>query len=293
MRLSWREIGNLAKRSLKGWIDDGASSMGAAIAYYTVLSLAPLLLIVITVAGLIFGEDAARGALLDELAGLVGQQGAEAVQAVLASSNQLGEGLASILLGAVMLFIGATTVFAELQSDLDRIWRAKPAASGLRSMLRTRLVSLGLILSVGFLLTVSLVASAAISALGAIWDQWLGGTEVLLQLLNFALGFAIITVLFALIYRLLPSVAIEWDDVWIGAAVTSMLFSVGKFLIGLYLGKASIASSFGAAGTLVVVIVWVYYSAQIFLLGAEFTYHYALSHGSQSPGRPARAPAPM
>lgn len=293
MRLGTCDIGRLAKQSLRGWLDDGASSMGAAIAYYTVLSLAPLLLIVITVAGLIFGEEAARGALMNELTSLVGPQGAEAIQTLLASSSDMGEGVLSISLGALMLIIGATTVFAELQTDLDRIWRARPAATGLPALIRTRLVALGLILSVGFLLTVSLIASAAVAAVGSIWDQWLGGAEVLLQLLNFALGFAVITVLFALIYRMLPSVDIAWNDVWIGAAVTSLLFAIGKLLIGIYIGKAAISSSFGAAGTLVVVIVWVYYSAQIFLLGAEFTYHYALTHGSQSgsgerPAAPAR-----
>lgn len=293
-RPTLRQLGRLAQRSLAGWVADGASSMGAAIAYYTLLSIAPLLLIVLTVAGLVFGQEAARGALMNQLRELVGPSGAEAVQSVLSSSSDLGSGALSIGAGAVMLFIGATTVFAELQSDLDRIWKAPPPeGSGLWKLLRARLVSFGVIVGVGFLLIVSLVASAVISAIGSIWDARLAGTELVLQLLNFAVGFAVITALFALIYKLLPRVPISWSDVWIGAAVTSMLFSMGKLAIGLYIGKAAISSSFGAAGALVVVTVWVYYAAQVFLLGAEFTYQYALAHGSRATpesGDPGMAP---
>lgn len=278
---NFRECWALTRAAADGWVDDNASSMGAAIAYYTMLSLAPLLLIVITIAGLIFGEDAARGALFVELAHLVGTHGAQAIQATLSSASSVSGGIVSITVGVITLFIGATTVFAELQSDLDRIWRAPPRpGSGLRRFIRTRLLSFGVIIAVGFLLIVSLVASAAIAAVGLLWNRWMPGTELLLQVLNFVVGLAVITALFALIYKLLPSRPIAWGDVGIGAAVTSLLFSVGKFLIGLYLGKAAISSSFGAAGALVVVVVWVYYSAQIFLLGAEFTWHYARRHGS-------------
>jgi len=278
-----RELYTLARNAVGGWVDDNASSMGAAIAYYTMLSMAPLLLIVITVAGLIFGEEAARGALFGELSQLVGTEGAQAIQAILSSSSDLSGGLLSIAIGLITLFIGATSVFAELQSDLDRIWKAPlPKGGGLQRFIRTRLLSFGVIIGVGFLLIVSLVTSAAIAAVGTIWNQWMGGTEALLQTLNFVVGFAVITSLFAIIYKLLPSTPIAWGDVWFGGAATSLMFSIGKFLIGLYLGKAAISSSFGAAGTLVVVVVWVYYSAQIFLLGAEFTYHYALRHGSLS-----------
>ncbi|EIT72215.1 MULTISPECIES: YihY/virulence factor BrkB family protein [Hydrocarboniphaga] len=281
--LTFAQLKQIGRLAAEGWVDDNASSMGAAIAYYTMLSLAPLLLIVITTAGLIFGEEAARGALFGELAELVGDNGAQAIQAILISSSELGSGLISILIGLVTLFIGATTVFAELQSDLDRIWKAPvPKHGGVLGFLRKRLLSFGMILGIGFMLIVSLVASAAIAAVGTLWNQWLMGTETLLQVLNFFVGFAVITGLFALIYKLLPSVPIAWSDVGIGAAVTSLLFSAGKFLIGLYLGKAAISSSFGAAGTLVVVIVWVYYSAQIFLFGAEFTYHFARERGSRS-----------
>ena len=275
----------LALRSLQGWIDDGASSMGAAIAFYTLLSMAPLLLIVLTIAGLFFGDEAARSALHGQLAQLVGADGAAAIEGILGNAGDLAGGLVSLLVGVLTLFIGATTVFAELQTDIDRIWKVQaPRGAGVLGYLRQRLMSFGVILGVGFLLMVSLVVSAVIAALGSLWERWWFGTELLLQLLNFALGFALITALFALIYKLLPSRRIAWSDVWVGAAVTSLLFGIGKFLIGLYLGKAAIASSFGAAGALVVVIVWVYYSAQIFLLGAEFTYQYARSHGSLAPG---------
>ncbi len=276
------QLAQIARHAADGWVDDNASSMGAAIAYYTMLSLAPLLLIVITVAGLIFGEEAARGALFGQLAELVGDNGAQAIQAILSSSSNLSGGIVSILIGFVTLFIGATTVFAELQSDLDRIWKVPERRGGVQGFIRKRLLSFGVILGVGFLLIVSLVASATITAIGTLWSQWLLGTETMLQLLNFGVGFAVITALFAMIYKLLPSVPIAWNDVWVGAAVTSLMFSIGKFLIGLYLGRAAISSSFGAAGTLVVVIVWVYYSAQIFLYGAEFTYHYARERGSRT-----------
>lgn len=283
--LAPRQMLPLARRALQAWIDDGASSMGAALAFYTVLSMAPLLLIVITVAGFFFGEDAARGALMGEIAGMVGREGASAIQAVLASATNSGGGPLSVVIGLATLLIGSTTVLAELQGDLDRIWRAPPPdGSGLTKLVRARLLAFGLILGVGFLLMVSLALSAAVSLLGSLWNDRLGGTEALLQLLNFLIGFAVTTALFAMIYKLLPRVAIEWSDVWIGAAITSLLFSAGKFLIGLYIGKAAIASSFGASGTLIAVIVWVYYSAQIFLLGAEFTYQFAQLHGSRAGG---------
>lgn len=278
-----RAFAALSGRAFAAWIDDGASSMGAALAFYTMLSMAPLLLIVITVAGFFFGEDAARGALFEEIARLVGGEGARAIQAVLASTARSGGGPLSIAVGLLTLLIGSTTVLAELQSDLDRIWKAPPrAGSGVVRLLRARLTAFGLILGVGFLLMVSLAMSALVSVFGTFWS---GGLDVapLLQLLNFVLGFAVITALFALIYKVLPSVPIEWRDVLAGAAITSLLFSAGKFLIGLYIGKASISSSFGASGTLIAVIVWVYYSAQIFLLGAEFTCQFAKRHGSHAP----------
>lgn len=279
-----REIRALGARAASAWLDDGATSMGAALAFYTVLSMAPVLLIVISVAGLFFGEDAARGALMGQIAGLVGRDGANAIQSVLASAARAGSGVLSMLIGFVTVFIGATTVFAELQYDLDRIWKSpRPARSGVLDFARARLLSFGVILGVGFLLAVSLVLSAAISALGEFWRGRLGDAAIVLQTLNTVAGFVVTAALFALIYKVLPRAQLRWRDVITGAAITAALFAVGKLLIGLYIGHAAFMSSFGAAGTLIAVIVWVYYSAQIFLLGAEFTYQVALRNGLPPP----------
>ncbi|HVK53504.1 MAG TPA: YihY/virulence factor BrkB family protein [Burkholderiales bacterium] len=281
MPLSLNRSWTLIKQSVNGWVDDGASSMGAALAYYTIFSLAPLLVIVIAIAGMVFGDEAARGALFRELAWLVGNNGAEAIEAMLKSSRDPDRAIFSVIIGAVTLFIGATTVFAELQTDLDRIWKSgELSPSGLWGFVRTRLLSFGMVLGIGFLLIVSLVMSAAVAGLAELLGGWFRDAEGLLQGLNFAVSFVVVTALFALIYKILPNVKIAWSDVWIGAGVTSLLFAIGKFLIGLYIGKSAVSSSFGAAGALVVLIVWVYYSAQIFLLGAEFTYVYAHEHGS-------------
>ena len=283
----------LVKSAASSWIDDYAPSMGAALAYYTVFSIAPLLLIVISIAGLVFGEEAARGEIVAQLQGLMGADAAKAIEGLLESVNKPGKGILSTLIGIVVLLIGATTVFGELQDALDRIWRA-PArqGSGLWNLLRARLLSFGMILGVGFLLIASLVVSAALSALGRWWAPLFGGWEVLLQVVNFAVSFALVTAIFAMIYKIMPRVKIEWHDVWIGAAVTSLLFTIGKFLIGLYIGKSGVASGFGAAASLVVLLIWVYYSAQIFLLGAEFTWVYAHTFGSlKGQPMPPKAPA--
>ena len=284
---------NLIKSAASSWIDDYAPSMGAALAYYTVFSIAPLLLIVISIAGLVFGEDAARGEIVAQLQGLMGAEAAKAIEGLLESVNKPGKGIFATVAGVVVLLIGATTVFGELQDALDRIWRA-PAreGSGLWNLLRTRLLSFGMILGVGFLLIASLVASAGLAALGKWWAPLFGGWEFLLQVVNFAVSFALVTAVFALIYKIMPRVKIEWHDVLIGAAVTSLLFTVGKFLIGLYIGKSGVASGFGAAASLVVLLVWVYYSAQVFLLGAEFTWVYAHTFGSlQGQPMPPKAQA--
>lgn len=273
----------LLKETVSSWIDDYAPSMGAALAYYTMFSLAPLLLIVIAVAGLVFGRDAAQGEVFTQLRDLMGDEGAVAVQGLLKSASEPATGTLAIVLGGLALFIGATTVFGELQTSLDRIWRAPSlkTGSGIWTLIRERLLSFGMILTIGFLLLVSLVLSAALAALGKWWNPNFRGWEALLHVANFVLSFVIITVLFALIYKILPRVRIAWRDVWIGAAVTSVLFAIGKFAIGLYLGKSGIVSGFGAAGSIVLLLVWVYYSAQIFLLGAEFTWVYAHRFGSR------------
>ncbi len=289
----------LMKDAARSWRDDYAASMGAALAYYTIFSAAPLLLIVVSVAGLVFGPEAARGEIFAQLNGLIGEQGALAVQTLLQSVSKPAEGTLATLIGLGVLLVGATSVFAELQDALDRIWRApvRERSSGVWSLLRARVLSFGMILGIGFLLMASLVVSAALSALGRWWAPLFGGWELLAQSANLVVSFALITVIFALIYKVMPRVRVAWRDVWVGAAVTALLFSIGKSLIGLYIGRSGVTSGFGAAGSLAVVLVWVYYSAQIFLLGAEFTWVYAHRCGSRRgelrPGAlPALTPQP-
>jgi membrane protein len=274
---------SLFREAVEAWSEDYAPSMGAALAYYTLFSIAPLLLIVIGVAGLVFGDDAARGEIFGQLTELMGPEGAAAVERLLANAEKPEGGAIATAIGFAMLLIGATTVFGELQNALDRIWRApaRKTASGWWNLLRSRLLSFGMILGIAFLLMVSLVASAALAAVSKFWSDAIAGWTVLVHALDLALSFGIVTVLFALIYKLIPRVAVRWRDVWTGAAVTAALFAIGKFLIGLYLGRSSVASAFGAAGSVVVMMVWVYYSAQIFLLGAEFTWVYAHTYGSR------------
>jgi membrane protein len=247
------------------------------------------------VAGLVFGEEAVRGELFGQVAGLMGAEAAKGIQTLLAAASKPSTGALGTVVGAVALLIGATTVFGELQDALDRIWQAPARAktSGWWALVRARLLSFGMVLGLAFLLVVSLVVSAAIAALGKWWGGWFGGWEFLAQAINVIVGFGLTTAVFALIYKVMPRVKVGWGDVWIGAAVTALLFTVGRFLIGLYIGKTGVASGFGAAGSVAVVFVWVYYSAQIFLVGAEFTWVYARRLGSWR-GRPEvdrRAPA--
>ena len=282
--MSPRKLFDLCRKAVMAWVDDYAPSMGAAISYYTIFSLAPLLVIVIAVAGAIFGRDAVQQQIVGQIGGLVGTDGASAVEAMLRAASDTDKGLVAGLISAGVLLVGATTVFAELQSALDRIWHVpeKDKPSGIWAVLRARVLSFGLILGLTFLLMVSLMVSAALAA----FDGWFGGLlpgwEVLMQGANIAISFAILTLLFGMIFKLMPSAPIAWRDVWIGAAVTASLFEVGKLLIGLYLGKSGVTESFAAAGSLVVLVAWVYYAAQIFLLGAEFTKVYADAHGSLS-----------
>jgi membrane protein len=241
------------------------------------------------VAGLVFGVEAARGQIVEQLGGLMGPQAAQAVQGLLASVNKPAEGIAAMVIGGLLLLVGATSVFAELQDALDRIWRApKRSKGGIWSLLRSRMLSFGMIMGLGFLLMVSLVISAALAALGKLWGPLFADWGFLANLVNVLFSFLFITSFFALIYKVMPRVKVDWSDVWIGAVVTALLFTVGKFLIGLYIGRSGVTSGFGAAGSLVVVIVWVYYSAQVFLMGAEFTWAYSLSFGSRR-----ELPAPL
>ncbi|WP_310386046.1 YihY/virulence factor BrkB family protein [Roseateles sp.] len=276
------QLWRLCKQAGTAWIDDYAPSMGAALAYYTMFSIAPLLLIAISVAGLVFGREAASGEVLMQLRGLMGESGALAVQAMLESAARPAESWTAALIGGALLLLGATTVFGELQDALDRIWRApqRNKPQGLWGLLRSRLLSFGMILGIGFLLTTSLLLSAAIAAFSAWSGAALAGWAVLAGCVNFVISYALVAAMFALIYKIMPRVRIAWRDVWIGAWVTALLFNIGKLLIGLYIGKSGVASAFGAAGSLAVLLLWVYYSAQIFLFGAEFTWAYAHSFGS-------------
>ena len=276
----------LIKTTFNAWLDDYAPSMGAALAYYTMFSIAPLLLIVIAVAGLVFGADAVRGEIVGQLVGMMGRPGALAIEGLLQSVSKPADSLLATALGIVLLLIGATTVFGELQDALDRIWRAPviagaPRGSGLWYLLRTRLLSFGMIFGIGFLLMISLVFSAALSALGRWWSPLLSGWSVLAHVIDLVLSFGLTSTVFAMIYKLMPRVQVSWRDVIIGSVVTAFLFTIGKHLISLYIGTSGITSGFGAAGSLVVVLVWVYYSAQIFLLGAEFTWAYSHAWGSR------------
>ena len=261
------------------WMDDYAPSMGAALSYYTLFSLAPLLVLIIAIAGMVFGQDAAQGAIIAQLQSIMGQEGASAVQGLLKAAREPSTGIVASIVGGFLLLLGATAIFAELQTDLDRIWQvpAKEKPSGLWGWLRSRVLSFGLVLGLAFMLMISLVVSAALAAS----SEWLSGgaaaESVLATVLNFTASFVLFTVLFAMIYKIMPTAKISWHDVWMGAAVTALLFNVGKSLIGLYLAKSSVASGFGAAGSFVILVAWFYYSAQIFLFGAEYTWVYANS----------------
>jgi len=267
-----REIWDTVKETASDWLDDNASRLAAALAYYSLLSLAPLLVITIAVAGVFFGPDAARGRVAGELGGIVGGEAAQGIQAVVASARSPASGLVSTVVGIVTLFVGASGVFGELQSSLNTIWEveAKPGR-GIWGAVQDRFFSFTMVLGVAFLLLVSLVVSSILSAVGARFATLLPGGELLWQALNFVFSLSIIALLFALIFKYLPDVKVRWKDVWLGALVTALLFTIGKFLLGLYLGKAAVGSSYGAAGSIIALVVWVYYAAQIFLLGAEFT----------------------
>ena len=278
----------VTRSALSGWSGDNCSSMGAALAFYSLLSMAPLMMLVITIAGLLIGRDEAQSLLLTQMSGLLGDTGAEGVRTMLGAADTQQEGLIATISSAVVLLIGATTVFAELQDDLNRISKCEPRKSnGVWGFLRKRLLSFGLIVVLGLLLLTSLVVSAFVAYVGATFLSGFG--EALAHVLELVFSLALMTVVFAMTFKILPARRIPWGDVLLGSLITAILFSVGKLLIGLYIGKSAVASSFGAAGTIVVAIIWVYYSAQIFFLGAEFTRAYSHEHGSKSLGRAANS----
>jgi membrane protein len=291
--MSARNTWILTKAAASSWVDDYAQSMGAALAYYTMLSIAPFLWIVLSLAGMIFGVEAARGEIAAQLQALMGREGAEAVQKLLETASRPAENVASAVAGLVLLLVGATSVFAELQDSLDRIWRApKRSRMGIWSLLRARLLSFGTIAGISFLLMVSLVVSAGLAALEKMWGPRVSGWPSLVGAVNVVGSYVLATTVFAMIYKVMPRAKVAWPDVFIGATVTALLFTIGKSLIGLYIGRSGLTSAFGAASSLVMAMVWVYYSAQIFLLGAEFTWAYALTFGSRREQKlPSAAPA--
>lgn len=280
--MNWRSLWGLVKETAKEFSDDRATRLGAALAFYTVLSLAPLLLTVIGIAGLAFGDAAARGEIAQQLQDLIGGEGAKAVQEMLANSRSVGGGIVATVIGVVTLLIGATGVFAALQDALDTVWNVKSAAtgSGIWAMVKDRLLSFTMICGMAFLLLVSLVLSAFLHALSEVFESWLPYSSFWLGAANVVVSFLVTGLMFAMIFKLLPHARPAWSDVWIGAGITALLFTLGKYLIGLYLGRASVTSTFGAAGSFVVLLMWVYYSSLILLFGAEFTQVYALRFGS-------------
>jgi membrane protein len=304
MTAALHTLWTLLRDTVAAFFDDDVPSLGAALAYYTLFSIAPLLLIVLALAGAVFGDEAARGGLIGELRGLMGDDGARAVEALLASVGRDGNTLPATLGGLGVLLIGATSVFAELQSAMDRIWRVPADLSPLRgrtdetplrgvwSWLRRRLLSVGLILGIGFLLMVSLVGSAALAAASRWWMPLLGSAELLAHAVDVVLSLGVTTLAFAMIFKWMPRVQLQWRDVWIGGAATALLFTIGKLLIGTYLGRSGMTSAFGAAASLMAMVVWVYYSAQIFLLGVEFTWVWAGRFGSRREAQLAAAGTP-
>ena len=277
---------DLLKETIREWREDGANRLAAALAYYTTFSLAPLLVLIIAIAGLVGGREAAQSQTMAQVQDLLGEDGREFVEGMIESASQPETGLAATFIGAVTLLFGALGVFGELQNSLNTIWEVKPKPArnwidGVRRFVVRRLLSFTMVLGIGFLLLASLVISAAVSAFGEyVGNRWLLA-DFWLGLINFIISFLVITFLFAMIFKFLPEIKIAWKDVWLGAAVTSALFSLGKFLIGLYLGRSQVGNTFGAAGSLAILLIWVYYSAQILFLGAEFTQVYASRYGSR------------
>lgn len=270
----------LLKETFKEWQEDKASRLAAALAYYTAFSIAPLLIIIIAIAALVFGEQAAQGQIVGQIQNIVGKQGAEAIQTMIQNSRKPTTGTIATIISVGVLLFGATNVFAQLQDALNTIWEVTPKP-GVKGLVKTRFISFTLILGVGFLLLVSLVLSTVLSVLGNYFGDLFPNLQFIWSVVNFTLSFGIITLLFALIYKFLPDVKITWGDVGIGAAITALLFTIGKSVLGLYLANSSVGSTYGAAGSFVVLLLWVNYSAQILLFGAEFTQVYANKYGSQ------------
>ncbi|MEH1930477.1 YihY/virulence factor BrkB family protein [Nostoc sp.] len=279
--MNLQAIWKLLQETFKEWSEDKASRLAAALAYYTIFSIAPLLIIVIAIAGAVFGEEAARGQIVGQIQGLVGPDGAALIQTAIQNANKPKTGAIASIISIAVLVLGATGLFTELQDSLNTIWevKAKPGR-GIINMIRLRFLSFAMVIGIGFLLLVSLVISTALTALVTYFSNILPGVDFLWPIVNFVLSFSITTALFGLIFKVLPDVKITWNDVFIGSIITSFLFSIGRFLLGQYLGNGSFGSTYGAAGSLVVVLAWVNYAAQILFFGAEFTQVYARRYGS-------------
>jgi membrane protein len=273
-----KTVAALLRQACAAWLDDDAPTLGAALAFYTLFSLAPVLIVAVSVAGLVFGDKAAQGEIVRQFQGLMGTQGATAIEIILQSTNRPELGVLATALSLIAILVGASGAFNELQDALNIIWKVHSTKSFWRVALRHRVFSLGLVVATGFLLLTSLVITASLSAAERLVGTLLPISIVVLQSMNFVFSFVVITLLFALIFKLIPDTIIPWRDVWMGAAVTSLLFTVGKVLIGFYLGHSALTSAYGAAASLVVFLIWIYYSAQILLFGAELTHVYALKY---------------
>ncbi len=282
VRMKLKAFAELARSSASEWSDDNASRLSAALAYYTIFSLAPLLVIIMAIVGLVLGREQAGGQVAQQLESVLGPQMASVVQGIVQSASRPGSGIVAGIIGFIVLVVGASGVFYELHSSLNTIWDVqRKSAKGVMGVIRTRLPSFLIIFVVGLLLLVALALSAAISAFGHFFGAAVPGMSYLLQGANFILSFVVLGLLFAIIFKMLPDANIRWGDVWVGAGATSLLFVIGKLLIGLYLGRSTVASPYGAAGSLVILLAFIYYSAQIFFLGAEFTQIYANKFGSR------------
>ena len=282
------QVARLVRDATYAFIEDEALTRGAAIAFYTVTSIGPVLFIVVAIGGLAFGEEAARGAVTAQLTGLVGKESADLVQAALQGASRAPQSILASVVGAVTLLVTASGVFAEMQGALNALWRAPPRATTVSGLVRARIVSLGLVAALGFLLLVSLVVSAVLAGLGDWINARLPWGTLVLGAVNVLVSYVLVTLLFAAIYKVLPDIRLAWRDVVVGAVLTALLFNAGKFLIALYLARSAAASSYGAAGAVILLLLWIYWSAQIFLFGAELTKVYAAWRGSRA-GRQALA----
>jgi membrane protein len=287
----WKELPGMMKEAFADWKDDNAPRLGAALSYYTIFSLAPLLLIAVAIAGLAFGQEAAQGRIVDEIGGVLGKDGGEMIQTMVVNARKPSEGILATVVGLIALLFGASGAFNELRQAMNTIWEVpKREGGGIKAIIKDRILSFAMVLFIGFLLLVSLVLSAALSAMGEVMGGFMTEKLHILQIVNAIVSLGVITVLFAMIFKFLPDAEpiVAWKDVWIGAFMTAILFTIGKVGIGLYLGRGTVGSAYGAAGSLIVVLVWVYYAAQILFLGAELTQVYASRHGSRA-GATAKA----